>query len=217
MEILGGRYGSDIPFYCYNREDLGDGQMPPFNAEEGQKWLMREIEAIKPEFIIFDSVMSLLIGSMSEEESWEPVKHLVRRITSRRIAQLWLHHTGHDTTRSFGTKTREWEMDTVVRLTWADEERTAIDFDFRKARLRTPGNIEPFKARRLRCGEDGWIPDTGLDKAKSGRGVSDLAKVKRALTDAYERLADDIGRRRRSLGLTASWSRKCRSTASVTR
>jgi hypothetical protein len=30
------------------------------------------------------------------------------------IAQVWLHDTGHDTTKGFGTKTREWEMDTVI-------------------------------------------------------------------------------------------------------
>jgi RecA-family ATPase len=106
MHLIADRYGKDIFFYGYNRDDLGESQMPPLNTEGGEKWLMKEIEALKPDLIIFDSVMSLLIGSMAEEESWEPVKHLMRRISSRRSAQIWLHHTGHDTSKSFGTKTR---------------------------------------------------------------------------------------------------------------
>jgi hypothetical protein len=27
---------------------------------------------------------------------------------------MWLHHTGHNETQSYGTKTREWQMDTVL-------------------------------------------------------------------------------------------------------
>ena len=44
--------------------------MPPLNTPEGQKWLWKEIEAVKPDPIIFDSIMCLLVGTMSEEESW---------------------------------------------------------------------------------------------------------------------------------------------------
>ena len=111
---------------------------------------------VKPEIIIFDSIMCLLSGTMSEEESWEPAKHLMRRITSRSIAQLWLHHTGHDGTKGFGTKTREWEMDTVVRLAFDGDDRDAVTMEFRKARLRTPENLEEFKPRMIYRGEDGW-------------------------------------------------------------
>ena len=103
------RYGEDIPLYGYNRDDLGDDAMPPLNEEDGEKWLMREIDLIRPDLIIFDSVMRLLGGVMSDEESWKPTKHLVRRVTGRKIGQIWLHHTGHDGTKGFGTKTREWE------------------------------------------------------------------------------------------------------------
>ena len=87
MELVAALYGQDIEFYGYNRDDLGDGQMPPLNIEDGQKWLRREIEAINPDLIFFDSIMSLLMGTMSEEESWTPMKRLVRELTSRRIAQ----------------------------------------------------------------------------------------------------------------------------------
>ena len=74
MQLIAERYGSDIPLYGYNRDDLGDGAMPPLNKEDGEKWLMREIDLIKPDVIIFDSIMCLLSGVMSDEESWGPVE-----------------------------------------------------------------------------------------------------------------------------------------------
>ena len=67
-----------MSLWVYCRDVLSDGDMPPLNGEDGEKWLKREVLALKPDLIIFDSVMCLLIGSMSEEESWEPVKQLVR-------------------------------------------------------------------------------------------------------------------------------------------
>ena len=51
---------------------------------------------------------------MAEEESWEPIKPLGRMLSGRRIGPSWMHHTGHDANKGFGTKTREWEMDTVI-------------------------------------------------------------------------------------------------------
>ena len=190
MELIAQRYGKDIPFYGYNREDLGDGQMPPFNEADGEKWLMKEIEAVQPDLIIFDSIMCLLNGTMAEEESWEPVKHLARRITSLNIAQIWLHHTGHDGAKGFGTKTREWEMDTVVRLAFADDNHEAIAMEFRKARLRTPENFEQFKARTLSRGADGWASDAMSGKPMDGRRSAEVIKLKHAIVDAYSRLTD---------------------------
>jgi hypothetical protein len=31
--------------------------------------------------------------------------------------QLWVHQTGHDETKGYGTKTRQWQMDVVIHLT----------------------------------------------------------------------------------------------------
>ena len=123
MELIAQRYGPDISFWGYSRDVLGDDDMPPLNTPEGAAWLMREIEVVKPDLIIFDAIMCLLAGSMSEEESWAPVKLLMRQLSARRVAQIWLHHAGHDATKGFGTKTREWEMDTVIALLKADPEK----------------------------------------------------------------------------------------------
>jgi hypothetical protein len=191
MEVIAKRYGPDIAFYGYNRDVLGDGEMHPLNTPEGEKWLWREIEAVKPDLIVFDSIMCLLAGSMSEEESWAPVKVLVRKISSRRIAQIWLHHTGHDTTKGFGTKTREWEMDTVVALTKALEDDGTIAMEFKKARLRTPENREQFDPRSIRLEADGWASE-GMAKASSGKRSSEVEQIARAILAAYDRLADAV-------------------------
>ena len=116
MQLIAARYGAEIPLWGYNRDVLDDDDLPPLNTPEGVAWLMREIEVVKPDLIIFDAMMCLLAGTMSEEESWAPVKLLTRQLSGRRIAQVWLHHAGHDATKGFGTKTREWEMDTVIAL-----------------------------------------------------------------------------------------------------
>jgi hypothetical protein len=192
MEIVAERFGPAIPLYGYNREVLKDGEMPPLNTPEGEAWLWKEIDAIKPDLIVFDSIMCLLAGNMSEEESWAPIKDLMRKITSRRIAQIWLHHTGHDISKGFGTKTREWEVDTVVGLTRAGEGGDTISMEFKKARLRTPETRDQFESLLIRRGVDGWIADGAGVAAPRGGRSEELVKVKRAILAAYARLSDAI-------------------------
>jgi AAA domain-containing protein len=188
LTLIADRYGAEIELYAYNRDSLKDGDLPPLNTQEGEKWLWREIDIVKPEAIVFDSIMCLLAGSMSEEESWEPIKTTIRKITGRRIAQIWMHHTGHDNSKGFGTKTREWEMDTVVSLTKADEDGTVLAMEFKKARLRRPETRGQFEARQITRGPNGWEIVEG-QVVKSGR-TSDLLIVRRGIVDAYNRLAD---------------------------
>jgi hypothetical protein len=192
MELIGHLYGPDLKLYGYNRDVLKDGEMPPLNTPEGQKWLWKEIDAVKPNLIVFDSIMCLLSGTIGEEESWTPVKPLVRQISSRRIAQIWLHHTGHDPTKGFGTKTREWEMDTVVSFTKADNNAEAIELKFTKARLRNPQTKEQFVSQIIRRGPDGWISDGSLPPTSAGRSSPDVEHIKSAILAAYDRLADSI-------------------------
>ena len=131
---------------------------------KGQEWLRREIEAIKPDLIIFDSIMCLLVGSMQEEASWAPMKPLVCELSARRIAQVWFNHA-NDLGKSFGDKTREWEMDTVAKLSKVDGDETAIRLEFAKARLRTPKNAGQFAPLIIRPSDD-WH----FEIAKAGSG-----------------------------------------------
>jgi hypothetical protein len=180
MALIAEDYGNDLPLYGYNREVLPDGAMPPLNTPEGQKWLSKEIEAVRPGLIVFDSIMCLLVGSLGEEESWAPIKPLVRQLSSKR-------------SKSFGTKTREWEMDTVAGLAKANDGSEGIQPEFKKARLRTPENRTQFDAQVILRGPEGWISD-GVRAARAACGRSiDVVQVRRAIEQAYDRLSGNVG------------------------
>jgi hypothetical protein len=167
---------------------LKDDDLPPLNTEGGEKWLWREIAAVKPDLIVFDSIMCLNEGAMAEEESWAPIKSLVRKISSKHVGQVWVHHTGHDTSKGFGTKTREWEMDTVVSLTKGQEDDESIALEFKKARLRTPRNRDQFESRLIRCDADGWTVAGSVARAKRGQS-GEMGMVADAILSAYDALA----------------------------
>jgi hypothetical protein len=189
MALLAERYGSDLDLWVFSRDVLRDGDMPPLNTPEGEKWLMKEIELIKPDLIAFDAVMSLLIGQMSEEESWAPMKPIIRQISSRRIAQIWMHHTGHDASKSFGTKTREWEMDTVIRLT-KEEDGDSLVLDFTKARLRKPETKEQFEAKTISLGPSGWTWNGA--GARKHQKQTHHERLRSAILIFYDQLADGV-------------------------
>jgi len=153
-----GRLGSRPPgFLALSREDLENFQ--PLNTPKGQAWLLALIKKIgKLDLIIFDNVMSLLIGSMIEEESWAQAMPLVRILTQRNIGQLWVHHTGHDETRAYGTKTREWQLDTVIHLEAVNRDDADLSFKltFPKARERTPATRLDFQDVNISLINDEW-------------------------------------------------------------
>jgi hypothetical protein len=107
-------------------------------------------------FIIFDNVMS---GDMKDEEGWRQTLPLQHSLTRRRkIAQMWLHHTGHNENQSYGTKTREWQMDTVLfgqRLE-RPETDVSMKLEFRKARERTPATRADFAEMSVALVDDEW-------------------------------------------------------------
>jgi hypothetical protein len=185
MQLVADRYGSEIELYGYNRDALGDEGMPPLNTDFGQAWLKREIEAIKPDVIIFDSVMCLLIGSMSEQETWMPVRPFVRWLTSKKVAQIWLDHA-NDVGKAFGDKTRQWEMEAVVKLSKVEGDDTAILLEFTKARLRTPETASQFLPIVIHLG------DWGCEVAGNGAPVkrNEVEAVADAFMKAFDRLAD---------------------------
>jgi hypothetical protein len=195
MELIAARYGRDIHFFGYNREDLGFDGMPPLNGDLGQVWLRREIEAVKPDLIIFDSIMCLLVGPMQDEATWAPMKPLVCELSARKIAQVWFNHA-NDLGKSFGDKTREWEMDTVAKLTKVEGDETAIRLEFAKARLRTPKTAGQFAPLIIRPAED-WKCESAKG-APSGKAGSDVEIVRDEMVKAYEHLADGVTK---SLGL----------------
>jgi len=113
------------------------------------------------DFVIFDNVMSLISGSMVDEEAWAQTLPWVKSLTKRGIGQLWVHHTGHDETKAYGTKTREWQMDVVIHLTKVERANTDVSFnlEFRKARERRPDNREDFQPVNIVLVNDRWDGD----------------------------------------------------------
>ena len=84
-------------FYVLSHEDVDDGRWHPLNTKEGQAFLEGVIKAIGGvDLIIFDNIMSLISGDQKDEEGWRQTLPFVRSLTRREIAQIWVHHTGHD-------------------------------------------------------------------------------------------------------------------------
>jgi len=144
-------------FHALSHEEFSNFQ--PLNTKEGQdqiEFIIAQIAEV--DLVIFDSVMCLTIGDMKEEGPWNQIMPWVRSLTQRRIGQVWVNHTGHDETRQYGTKTREWQMDTLLfqRPVKRDETDICFDLDFRKARERTPANRADFRPVRVSLLSDVW-------------------------------------------------------------
>jgi hypothetical protein len=58
----------------------------------------------------------LTTGDMLDPVEWQKILGWMQKLTGQHIGQLWIHHTGHNEQQSYGTKTREWQLDTVALL-----------------------------------------------------------------------------------------------------
>jgi hypothetical protein len=145
------------------RDDLQ--HMAPLNTPEGQQLIEELIEKVGGvDLVIFDNVQSLLAGDMKDEEPWQDTLPWIRSLTNRAIGQLWVHHTGHDETRSYGTKTREWQLDTVILLKRIENSDADIGFtlDFTKSRERAPHNRPDFERVNVTLKNDCWHADPAV-------------------------------------------------------
>jgi 5S rRNA maturation endonuclease (ribonuclease M5) len=164
----------------FNIEDIED--FAPLNTSEGQAAIWKLIEECERrlggplDFVCFDNIMSLIIGDMKEEDAWRDTMPLVKALTKRRIGQLWVHHTGHDASRGYGTKTREWQLDTVMHLTEVKRADTDVSFalSFPKARERTPDNRGDFAEVNIALVDDEWVSE----EATGGKGKPSPMAIK---------------------------------------
>lgn len=124
------------------------GEMGPLNTAEGQAFVLKLIDRIGGVDAVFlDNRMSLLSGDMKEEQPWTDTMKLVKELTRRRIAQVWIDHTGHDTGRIYGTKTKEWQFDTVALMEKADRPGCDIAFSLKFEVGPPPQAVEPGQLR----------------------------------------------------------------------
>jgi hypothetical protein len=188
---------SPATFYALCAEDVADFE--PLNTNEGQAYLRDDVIAQLGgvDLIIFDNIMSLISGSMVDEISWAEVLPFVRSLTKRSIGQIWINHTGHNEKRSYGTKTREWQMDTVAILERVKRLDTDVSFkmSFSKARERAPSNRGDFMDVEIALVNDAWVYQTeaggnGSAKKISPQAAKYLAALRQAIADGGGQSAD---------------------------
>ncbi len=182
--------------FCRLFPDLG--RMPPLNMEEGQNWMLALIAALGGvDVVIFDNVMSLVTGDQKDELAWSGTLPLVTRLTTKRIAQIWLDHTGHNTDRQYGSSTKSWRFDLLGMMTAVpDDQRQGAEIAFNlsfdypgKARRRTPENRADFEPCIIRLKDDRWTSE--IATAERRKKVSPKAKLFHdAMMDALARGLD---------------------------
>ena len=133
---------------------------------------------------------------MLDEATWAPMKPLVCELSGRHIAQVWFNHA-NDLGKSFGDKTREWEMDTVAKLSKVEGDETAIRLEFLKARLRTPKTAGQFAPLIIRPSDD-WSYEIAKGDGSGRKAGGDVEMVRDELIKVYDHLAGDAPK---SLGL----------------
>jgi hypothetical protein len=181
----------------------GLGVLAPINTEAGQQFVLRLAEAVRAEGIGFDNVMSLVAGDQREETPWTETLPLVAELSKRRIAQIYLDHTGHNSDRQYGSAVKAWRMDAVGMMTpLPDTQRdreVAFSLSFEppgKARRRTPDNWDDFAPCTIRLQEDQWTSEVT-------KPVGKLTQACRlwhsALLDALSRPSDTPGRTTRAM------------------
>jgi hypothetical protein len=170
------------------------GMMPALNSEAGHNFVLALIGAIGGvDVVIFDNVMSLVAGDHREETPWSETLPLVAKLTARRIGQVWLDHTGHNTERQYGSSTKAWRFDAVGVMTpLPDDQRGrhevafTLSFEYPgKARRRTPDNWQDFETCIIRLKDDRWTSEPA-DPASVTRKLSPTGQLfYRALIDAF--------------------------------
>lgn len=169
------------------------GMIAPLNTEAGQNFVLALIDALGGvDVAIFDNVMSLVAGDQREEIPWNETLPLVAKLSARRIGQIWLDHTGHNTDRQYGSSTKAWRFDAVGVMTplpgdqrGQDEIAFTLSFEHPgKARRRTPDNREDFETVTVRLKDDRWTSEVA-EPATTTRRLTPLGKqFYRAFLDA---------------------------------
>ncbi len=197
-----------VDLYILCKEDAE--HMPPLDTEEGQAWLDGLISYCGGlDFLILDNVMSLIAGDLKEEEDWKFVIPWMLSLTKRRVGVLWVNHTGHDATRSYGTKTREWQLDTVMIAEKFDDAAAdiAMKLTFSKARQRRPETRDDFEPVVLRLKDDVWTSEEAVVDRKRKQGDYALDLLHRAIEEAGDKVPGE-GANVRGVS-TELWKKYC--------
>jgi hypothetical protein len=144
-------------FFALSHEDVPSFQ--PLNSPAGQAWMDSFIKKIGGvDLTILDNIMSLTVGDMKDPKPWQETLPWALSLTKRSIGQIWIHHAGIDESRSYGDKTKEWQMDTTIHLDAVKRDDTDVSFSmkFGKARERKPTTRCDFQDVKIALVNDRW-------------------------------------------------------------
>ena len=170
-------------FFALSHEDIAG--FKPLNTIEGQAWMNALIDKLGGvDLVVVDNIMSLTVGDMKDPKPWQETIPWALSLTKRAIGQVWIHHTGHDESRSYGDKTREWQMDTTIHLDAVKREGTDVSFSlaFIKARERTPSTRFDFQDVKIALVNDRWEHEL-TDARRPGKVSPQTQKALDALTN----------------------------------
>jgi hypothetical protein len=187
----GQRHGGDLHnFHVLSREDLEGFQ--PLNLPAGQAWMLGLIKHLGIELVIFDNIMCLTLGDQKDPLVWQQTMPFVLELTRRSVGQIWVHHAGHDASKSYGDKSREWQLDTTAILEKVERPDTDVSFtlSFKKARERTPATRQEFQDVTIALVNDRW--EGSLEGRRAARETIRPA-VQKALEALINVLAGDQG------------------------
>jgi hypothetical protein len=178
-------------FFCLCKEHVP--AMDPLNTESGQnylRWLIAHFVAL--DYIIFDNLGSLIIGSLQNEDDWKPLVPFMFELTAEKIGQTWFTHTGHDASRPYGLKMQGWHMDSVIMMTALEGHPADIAFrlEFQKARQRKPSNRQDYEPVNLILENDQWRTQAAKETKKKTR----YGGVQQILMDALDQAIDTMGK-----------------------
>lgn len=151
------RHSGDLNnFHVLSREDIEAFQ--PLNTPAGQAWMLALIQRLGIELVLLDNIMCLTLGDQKDPLVWQQTLPLVLELTRRNVGQIWIHHAGHDTSKSYGDKSREWQLDTTAILEKVERPDTDVSFtlSFKKARERTPATRREFQDVTVALVNDRW-------------------------------------------------------------
>jgi Bifunctional DNA primase/polymerase, N-terminal/AAA domain len=177
----------DAGIHVVSKEDVK--AMPPLDTPEGMQWMLAFLGKFgQPGHVTFDNIAALTTACLKEEDGARALQKLQHALTAQNTGQLWLHHTGLDTTRAYGPKLREWHLDTVMVAEKKSRPDTDVSFTLRfpKARRRTPTNRADFEEADIALVNGVWVSSSASAFRK--REPSPNAKIclnalHKALTD----------------------------------
>jgi hypothetical protein len=198
--LMRDRIGAAFAWFGEDPADHADGifflsrddfpGMPPLDTAEGQRWLGNVIAQLAPDLAVLDNLMALTCQSLKEDAGWQVMKPWLLGL---RCGWLLIHHTGHDATRGYGDKAKEWHVDTVALLQAVAETEADVAFDlsFTKARRRTPANRADFEKRRIELRQGEWFTGA-VETRRKAKLTAGQEIVYRALIMAIDREGETV-------------------------